>query len=164
MELIIRNKKGECFTILYDEEDHNTVVSHTWCVHKSSHASYAQTWIRTNGKLKLVGMHRVLLGVSDRAIVVDHKNRNGLDNRRCNIRACTQSENLMNRATSRKSPSKFLGVTWDKFNKKWLCSITIDGKLKNLGRFSDEIKAAKVYDSAAIIRNKDFANLNFKST
>ena len=160
MELKITNKKGEIFTILYDENDHQLIRKHKWFTHKNKFTSYAETVITIENKIKYVGMHRLLLGINERSIVVDHKNGNGLDNRRCNIRPCTQSQNLMNRACFR-GISKFIGVTWDKINNKWYASITKDKKLKNLGRYEYEKDAANAYDKAAITLHGEFAKLNF---
>ena len=48
-------------------------------------------------------------------------------------------------------PSKYVGVTWDKRNKKWIAQIRIDGKSKGLGLYHDEKEAARIYDEQAAL-------------
>lgn len=68
------------------------------------HTSYAYTVAvlatKPKRKFKYIYMHRLILGLTDPKIVVDHRNHDGLDNRRENIKPCTQAENLQNRKKS----------------------------------------------------------------
>ena len=92
---------------------------------------------------------------------IDHKNHIKTDNRLCNLRAATQSENSKNRSSRRGSTSKFLGVNWNAARKKWRSSIKISGKQIHLGSFDCEKSAARAYDKAAIMAHGEFANPNF---
>lgn len=99
-----------------------------------------------------------------KGLINDHINRNGLDNRKANLRPVTRAQNTLNRLYKFKrkdSPSKYKGVTWHKYTKKWQAQICYAGKHKFVGYFNDEIQAAKAYDAAAIKYHKDFAVLNF---
>lgn len=164
MELIITNKKGEKFTVLYDECDHELINNHRWHINGDK---YVQTSIRDDyGKFRMHKIHRVILGVSDKNLCVDHINRNTLDNRRSNLRICTYSQNSMNRKPVGKS--KYLGVSFAKKRKSngkeyfYICAnIRVSGKLKYLGSFKTEEDAALAYDEAAKLYNKEFAYLNF---
>ena len=107
-------------------------------------------------------MHRQVLKIPPN-IFVDHINQNGLDNRKANLRPATRAQNGQNRAKykNRIYGSKFKGVTWNRKYKNWQAQIQVNGKSRALGRFTDEITAAKAYDRAAKKYHKDFASLNF---
>lgn len=93
---------------------------------------------------------------------VDHINRDKADNRWCNLRIATRSQNSANVALSaRRSTSGYLGVTFDKSREKWRAQIRLAGRKVNLGRYNDPVEAAKVYDAAAEREFGQFAELNF---
>lgn len=93
---------------------------------------------------------------------IDHRNGNRSDNAILNLREATTAENNRNIAKSRnEKSSKFKGVCWCKTNKTWNAYIRIDRRLKNLGRYGDEITAAQAYDLAATKHFGTFARLNF---
>ena len=112
-------------------------------------------WKKTIGKSSTVYMHRIILSrvvrrPLKRQECVDHINHNGLDNRRCNLRLVTQSQNMCNmRITPRSKSSCFKGVHWFGRTNKWQAQIMMDGKRVHLGYFVDEVDAARAYDEAA---------------
>lgn len=146
---------------LVDDQDFELINKFKWCAHKMGNTFYADRGIRVDGKCKTILMHRFILGITEKTSPVDHKNFNGLDNRRCNIRPCTQSQNNMNRKSYANSSSIYKGVIYRNDNKKWYARIRINGKNKNIGSFSNEIDAAKAYDFYALQLYKEFANTNF---
>ena len=97
---------------------------------------------------------------------VDHINHNGLDNQKKNLRICSHAENLRNRLPKKISTSKYLGVQFKTFKRKYKNSIyvskhwqaQINGKY--LGLFKDEKTAAQAYNIAAQKLYGEFANLN----
>ena len=92
---------------------------------------------------------------------IDHINDNGLDNRRSNLRICSQSQNLMNcRKPKTLFSSKYKGVSWVQKHKRWKVSIAFKGKRKYIGHFLSEIDAAKAYNKAAEKYFGEFARLN----
>ena len=104
-------------------------------------------------------MHRFLLS-DQKGKIVDHINRNRLDNRKANLRYATRSQNGFNRINVKHS-SIYKGVFYRKVSKKWGASIRSPDKKIHLGLFLDEIEAAKVYDEAAKKYHGEFAVLNF---
>ena len=104
--------------------------------------------------------HRVVLG-AQRGEQIDHVNGDSLDNRRSNLRFCSQSENNQNWTGSRRNTSGYKGVSWDRWTGRWVVRIQVDGKQLNLGRFDDREQAARAYDAAAREHWGDFARTNF---
>ena len=90
--------------------------------------------------------------------MVDHKNNDGLDCRRENLRTATRAQNCRNRPKHRNNTSGYKGVF--KSGRSWRAMIRVDGKLVCLGSFDTTIEAARVYDSEAVKRHGDFASLN----
>lgn len=80
---------------------------------------------------------------------IDHINHNGLDNRRVNLRAVENRDNARNRIKNPGLTSKFRGVSRHRRGRKWSAAITYDGKHHHLGRFDNEIDAAKAFDAVA---------------
>lgn len=108
-------------------------------------------------------MHRVILeyyGKEIENIGTDHKNGNGLDNQKHNLRIANKQQNNFNQKSYNNSSSKFKGITWDKESKRWRANITVSGKYIYLGRFNDEIEAAQAYNNAALKYQGEFARLN----
>lgn len=95
---------------------------------------------------------------------VDHRDHNGLNNTRDNLRVATRSQNHRNRQKlPGNATSDYKGVSWDKARGRWTAHIKIGGKAKNLGRFEEELTAARVYDAAALRLFGSFALLNLSS-
>lgn len=111
------------------------------------HTYYAIAKMKIDGEWTTVYMHRFLLGLKlgDKQIV-DHRDGNGLNNRRRNFRIGNQSMNMLNQHF--KTPnlsSKYIGVSWSKEKKKWKVSCQADGKNHHIGYFKDEDMAHSAY-------------------
>lgn len=93
---------------------------------------------------------------------VDHINKDKLDNRRSNLRICTQKQNGGNasKAKTRKFTSKYKGVYFDKERNKWIAKIKRNHRNIWIGRFDTEKEAAKAYNIQARIIFREFAELN----
>lgn len=105
-------------------------------------------------------LHRYLLDFPESRI--DHIDGNPLNNCRSNLRICTQQQNLMNKKKSKNASSRFKGVSWNKRENIWYTYINKNYKTHYIGRFRDEIEAAKAYDTAAKAIFGDFARLNYE--
>lgn len=92
--------------------------------------------------------------------IVDHKDRNTLNDKIDNLRPADATTNQYNKGCAKNSTSKYKGVCWDKREQRWHVQINTDGKPRHVGYFTDEIEAALAYNSEAERCNGEFANLN----
>ena len=111
---------------------------------------------------KHVCLHRFIMSYSiiNKGLIVDHIDRNRLNNKRSNLRIVTPSQSSMNRNKGTNNKSGYKGVHWYKTRKKWVASIYINKRNKSLGRFDNIIDAAKAYNEAAKKLHKEYAVLN----
>jgi hypothetical protein len=93
---------------------------------------------------------------------IDHVDGTRSNNRINNLRECTHQQNMFNRKSSPKSSSKHKGVYLHKSSGKWVARSTLNGELKQLGRFNSEMEAALAYDEHARAHHGEFAKLNIK--
>jgi len=120
------------------------------------HTAYAVRGFRCDGKYICILMHRQILNIVDPVELVDHKDHDGLNNQRCNIRECNHSENMRNRSVHcGYKTSKFKGVSWNKLASKWM--VYCNGYI---GLFVSEKEAALAYNIEAKHIYGEFANLN----
>lgn len=113
--------------------------------------------------LSRVILERMLNKKLNKNETADHINNDALDNKRCNLRLATQTENNRNRRIQGKpKTSDFKGVYWSENDKRWRSQIKTNNTTIHLGNFIDEINAAKAYDEAAIKYFGEYAKLNFK--
>ena len=144
-EIHLYSSKGVTIGKTYiDEVDYLTIKEHKWYL---GQRGYATT--RINNKLVL--LHQLLVGKQ-----IDHKDRDPLNNRRSNLRVCTQKQNTHNSGPTKNSSSRYKGVSRIRNSEKWEARI----KDIHLGRFSSEKEAAIVYNIAAIEHFGDYAYLN----
>jgi AP2 domain len=145
------------FITLVSPQDAHFLEERAWRAYqlKSRRAVYA---IATQKSIKL---HRLILRLNDPTLLGDHENKNGLDNRRPNLRPASRSQNARNVQSHRDSTSRFLGVSWNSKKNSWMAQIYVKGKTKYLGLFKIEEEAARAYDLAASQHAEQFANLNF---
>lgn len=130
-----------------------------WCAQLCTGFKYFRA-LRVKGRNCLIYLHRFLTNCP-KGKMVDHINHNPLDNRMCNLRICTNAENLRNKKSYKNSSSKYKGVSWYKRGSKWAAQIRLNNKKKFLGYFTSEEEAARAYDKAAKEMHGEFAYLNF---
>lgn len=139
---------------LVDDEDYEYLNQWKW--HYDDHGYAVRNSPRTNGKQKTILMHRIVVGATD-SMEVDHINHNRLDNRGCNLRECTRSQNRMNILNYCNNTSGKKGVAWSKSHNKWRAEIGFQGKKIRLGYYDDIEKANEAYNNATKKYFGDFA-------
>jgi len=144
---------------IVDESDFAVLSKHKWLASRGCNAWYANRTTRGGGTQGTESMHRRILGAQSNQ-QVDHVNGNGLDNRRVNLRLCTNRQNAQNRRGVRGKCS-FKGVRPD--GNRWRSRIRSgDGVETHLGMFSTAEGAARAYDRAAVEQFGAFAATNVK--
>uniref|UniRef100_A0A6H1ZNF2 Putative homing endonuclease n=1 Tax=viral metagenome TaxID=1070528 RepID=A0A6H1ZNF2_9ZZZZ len=153
---------------LVDDEDYTELSKHKWCANNVNGIWYA-TGFKGGETVK---MHREILGFEKGdGNEVDHRDHNGLNNQRYNLRGCTHAENLMNQQIQNNCLSRFKGVTKCKGetykNKKykdyWKAYLRYRGNFLYLGVFENETDAAMAYDKKAKELFGEFVYLNFSN-
>jgi hypothetical protein len=145
---------------IVDAEDYERVNQYKW--HARCEHGYWYASRKKDGRT--YKLHWEIIGRKD-GLMVDHRNGNGLDCRKSNLRHCTRSENMMNsqkmRSEKTATSCKYKGVRRSK-NGKFEARIMKDGKRISLGTFEKAEQAAKAYDDAAREQFGDFARTNFE--
>lgn len=149
--ITIHSPKYGTHNVLLDLEDYLALQHFSWCY---TSKGYVVTKVKTNNSRKATSMHRCVMELMlGRELVegevVDHLNRNKLDNRRVNLRLTDQKGNSQNRSSSPGSSSKYVGVCWEKGRSRWKANLRFNRKLINGGYFIYEHFAALAYDVLA---------------
>lgn len=152
------------YVALVDDEDFDLVSAFKWhamVIGFSDHLVYAaRNAVRADGSKFKELMHRMITGAPSGEIV-DHVDRNGLNNTRANFRIVTHHQNMINRRMHKNNKSGYRGVR--QRGSKWTARITANGREHYLGIFINPEDAARAYDRAAITFFGDLAQPNLPS-
>jgi len=142
MKLIpLHGKDGEGKFAQVDDTDFDELNKYHWYVNNSGYAFRRE---------KVIFMHRQIIKADDKQIeVVDHVNRNPLDNQKKNLRPATKSQNATNKRMPGTNKTGFLGVHFDKGSGRYRSQIKHNGKRINIGRFDNPEDAFRSYDAKA---------------
>lgn len=159
-----------------DDEMFDTINQWKWFAYQDKNTFYAARTEylgggRKNLKNKRIIMHRFIMGITNPNVLIDHADRDGLNNQKINLREATNSQNCKNKKAW--GSSSYLGVSLHvhkhtlvngtkKEYRKWRAIVHVNGKSLKLGLYAEEWEAALAYDTAAKIHHGEFANLNFK--
>lgn len=147
---------------IVDDDIYDFLNTFKWSASKKRNKYYATRteWQKGKNTSKVIKMHRLIMNPPTH-MYIDHINGNSLDNRKENLRICSNKQNLRNSGI-RKNPTGFKGVRKrkDLINKPFSARITIDYKEVHLGYFYTAKEAALKYNEAAIKYFGEFANLN----
>lgn len=148
---IIYTTKGH--EVFVDEIDYERLSKFTWWITGNGYVYSARDY-------KHLSMHRVVTGITDPKITVDHKDRNKLNNRRENLRVCTQAKNTYNKGLNKNSTTGFKGVYFLKARGKYVAKIGIGYKSIHLGCFRNIEDAVMARDAASLKIHGEFGRLN----
>lgn len=142
---------------LVSTEDFERLSKYRW--HKRACDGYASRTEYKNGKFKTIRMHREIVNPGE-GFVVDHANRDRLDNRRENLRIASRSQNTANSIMSSRNTSGYKGVHFRKEQNRWRAFICVNKKGISLGQYATAEEAAHAYNEAASKYFGEFAFLN----
>ncbi|HEY8659877.1 MAG TPA: hypothetical protein VIM07_04430 [Chitinophagaceae bacterium] len=151
---------------MVDDEDYERLSKNKWYIMRLYHCNtdilYARRYEGSpkNGNHKAILMHREVLGATSRLEKIDHKDGNGLNNQKNNIRKCTHSENMSNRKVSHKKSNKYLGVFFKKNEDSYQAALKKDGKVYSTGYFKTTEQAAQAYNDLVLKYNPIYGRLN----
>lgn len=142
---------------LVDDEDYEQLNKYKWHAMKAGNRGLFYVT-----RMQAIEMPHQILGLCvDYRQIIDHINRNLLDNRKSNLRIVTPSQAQMHRRKIMGFSSQYKGVYWAKSDEKWRAHIKKNGLSYYLGRFDNEIDAACAYDEAAKKLFGEYSRLNF---
>ena len=152
---IFRKDLTESYDVLIDKSDFENVSKGQWYAYMSRKNTHLKNIIeilytihnKDKHKKKTYNIYQWILDTKDKNIIVDHKNRNRLDNRRFNIEISNAYNNRINQT--------YKGYNYDKATDKYLVRITCDKKAINIGRYNTELEAETTYLKAMILLEKD---------
>lgn len=145
---------------LVDDEDYDFLMQWKWNAKKGCDTFYAVRHSPTqDGVRSTIWMHRALTSTSTERKFVDHKDGNGLNNQRYNLRSCTHAENVRNSRRCKSNTSGYKGVTLHK-DGRWAARVMFQYKRRFLGYFQNKEDAALAYDEAAKNLHGEFAKTN----
>lgn len=142
---------GDSQFAIVDDEDFERVSKHNWHIMRSNGNSpgYAVSKLR---------MHRLIIDAPP-GFLVDHINGDTLDNRKCNLRLCNNSQNQQN-TQSRGGSSKYKNVSFQRRTGKWMAAFLFNGVRYNCGLWDNEEDAARAVDKKRGEVCGDFASKN----
>lgn len=147
------------YVAIIDNRDFERVSRYKWCACKCNNKIYAQTSRDSLGGA--VRMHRFILRLErGNPLQADHKDGNGLNNRRRNLRRATVQQQRMNTAKIQGCVSEYKGVHFHKPTRTWNARIKFNRKFISLKYHTTEIEAARAYNAKAIELFGRFAKLN----
>lgn len=140
-EIVLYDKYGsETARAIIDLDDVDKAKDIKWCM---THNGYVSN--RHSKQL----LHRLVMNCPD-DMVIDHINHNRLDNRKSNLRVCTQHQNNINKSFMSNNTSGVIGVHWNKSNNKWRSRIKYNGRQIHLGYFNTKEEAIQARINAEI--------------
>jgi hypothetical protein len=139
-----------------DDEDFERVSRYKWHAHKTRNSIHAKRDTKRPNR-KTIFLHNFILGNPAPGMEIDHRDGNGLNCQKDNMRYCTHADNSKNQSKRKNNTSGYKGVFWSRGRKKWCAHITVNYKRIFIGYFDSIEDAANAYGNAALKYFGDFA-------
>jgi hypothetical protein len=154
--LIIKSKTYGIKECYYDDFDHDLISQYIWCIVPNRKTFYAFSRIKIGYKrYRSIRMHQLFLSGGH----IDHRDGNGLNNQRSNLRIATTQQNTCNVAITKRNKSGYKGVYKTRYN-SFIACVRKNGVLYHGGTFKTPVEAAKKYNEMALWHHGEFAWLN----
>ena len=141
----IKLTQGKC--ALVSDIDYTYLNQWKWYYHRG----YARRTDRSGKQPRTILMHRIVLErilAQSNFTHTDHRDLDGLNNQRRNLRPATQQQNGQNRGKQKNNTSGYKGVSWYPRDQQWVAKIRVNQRLLHLGYFTNKGDAAKAYNRA----------------
>ena len=152
VEILLTRNGFYAARALIDLDDLETVKQYHWYLDQKGYVAAKGI----DGSKYPREIHRLIMN-NPKGMIVDHINRDKLDNRKSNLRICTTKENNRNKSLNSNNKTGYKGVSPCLYK----VSISKDGITYNLGKFNSKEQAARAYDRKAIELYGEFACTNF---
>lgn len=139
-KLYLKNKKRNDIYTLVDDDDYEKFGQYSWNLGTGN-------YVVRSAKPRNIFLHREIMN-TPKGMFTDHINHNRLDNRKCNLRICTISQNLANSNKGRQG-NTYKGVTWHILHQKWEVKFMSQGKYYFIGYFNTQEEAIEAYNKKA---------------
>jgi hypothetical protein len=143
---------------IIDDDDFESISKNKWFYAEGRHTGYAVRNVKRKSGLPRL-MHRCIIA-AEKGQAIDHINRNGLDNRKQNLRVCNTAQNTSNSKMRSTNSTGYRGVCVCKKSGNFYARIHVGRAKINLGTFKTKREAAEAYNQAAIHHHGEFASLN----
>jgi hypothetical protein len=165
-EIPLNGKVGAGLSVMVNDEDFEWLSEYSFTLIDSRRHKKPQNYrfvktniITTSRKRTSVTIQHLIMGKAPKGYKIDHIDRDTLNNQRDNLRFVTNRVSSHNQSV--KGVSRYRGVTWDKEHQSWRTQIISQGRRYNLGRFRDDVTAARNFDYYALCIYGEYAVLNF---
>jgi hypothetical protein len=147
------------YLALIDDEDFEGLNEYEWTGVQIHRSWYARRYEQVDGKQRPIFMHREIMKAG-KGTCVDHRNKDGMDNQKENLRFGTVAQSQYGRRLNKNSSTGYKGVFWNTRKSKYYAQIYKSGRRTSLGAYHNPIDAAKAYNQAALLYFGEYARLN----
>ena len=144
-KILLRSRTKKKIYTLVDDSDYERLTKYNWYLTTSGYVRH-HYWV--GKRSDCIQMHRLLLS-APQGMQVDHINGNKLDNRRYNLRLCSNSQNGFNRKAYKTNTSGYKGVYFCKQKNKWIAQLSVNGRHISVGAFMSAKDASIAYNKKA---------------
>lgn len=155
-KILIKHKTLGEQTVYFDDSDYDLIMRYKWVLLKTGGNTI---YCETRKKNFRTYMHRLIMNPNENEII-DHKDHNGLNNMRSNLRICSHRQNNCNTRLHITNSTGFRGVSFKKDKNAYVAQISFNNKTHYIGFYKNKYQAAEAYNRFATKLHGEFATLN----